>query len=175
MSKIDQYWRVFATGLCFTTFGLGGLVLSFLILPSIALTTSNTIQKELKTQRLIRFSFHAFCRIMKFTGAIDYRIDGAELLREDRNCIIVANHPSLIDYVLIASGTSERQMKTAAQSVEDLGKERGTPHFKSTRDSGTTWVVVDFVETVVHLFEPDHRVYYDLESLWSEGRQVDWA
>ncbi|MCL4113782.1 UNVERIFIED_CONTAM: hypothetical protein GTU68_003982 [Idotea baltica] len=40
---------------------------------------------------------------MKFTGAIDYRIDGAELLRKDRNCIIVANHPSLIDYVLIAS------------------------------------------------------------------------
>ena len=103
MSKLDQYWRVFATGFCFTTFGLGGLVLSFLILPSIALTTSNTIQRELKVQRLIRFSFNAFCQIMKFTGAIDYRIDGAELLREDRNCIIVANHPSLIDYVLIAS------------------------------------------------------------------------
>lgn len=103
MSKVDQYWRVFATGLCFTIFGLGGLVLSFLILPSIALITSDTIQRELKAQRLIRFSFNAFCQIMRFTGAIDYRIDGAELLREDRNCIIVANHPSLIDYVLIAS------------------------------------------------------------------------
>lgn len=103
MSKVDQYWRVFATGLCFTIFGLGGLVLSFLILPSIALITSDTVQRELKAQRLIRFSFNAFCQIMKFTGAIDYRIDGAELLREDRNCIIVANHPSLIDYVLIAS------------------------------------------------------------------------
>ena len=103
MSKLDQYWRVFATGFCFTTFGLGGLVLSFLILPSIAITTPNTIERELKVQRLIRFSFNAFCQIMKFTGAIDYRIDGAELLREDRNCIIVANHPSLIDYVLIAS------------------------------------------------------------------------
>ncbi|MEZ9353836.1 lysophospholipid acyltransferase family protein [Vibrio splendidus] len=103
MSKLDQYWRVFATGFCFTTFGLGGLVLSFIILPSIAITTPKTIERELKVQRLIRFSFNAFCQIMKFTGAIDYRIDGAELLREDRNCIIVANHPSLIDYVLIAS------------------------------------------------------------------------
>ena len=103
MNKVGQYWRVFATGLCFTIFGLGGLVLSFLILPSFALTTRNIIKRELKAQRLIRFSFNAFCQIMKFTGAIDYRIDGAELLREDRNCIIVANHPSLIDYVLIAS------------------------------------------------------------------------
>lgn len=102
-NKLNQYWRVFATGLCFSIFGLGGLVLSFIILPLFAITTSNTIQRELKAQRLICLTFNAFCRIMKFTGAIDYRIDGIETLQQDRNCIIIANHPSLIDYVLIAS------------------------------------------------------------------------
>lgn len=40
---------------------------------------------------------------MKFTGAIDYKITGAEKLKQDKGCLIVANHPSLIDYVLIAS------------------------------------------------------------------------
>ncbi|MEF1229936.1 1-acyl-sn-glycerol-3-phosphate acyltransferase, partial [Vibrio fortis] len=82
MNKLNQYWRVFATGLCFSIFGLGGLVLSFIILPLFAITTPNTIQRELKAQRLIRFTFNAFCLIMKFTGAIDYRIDGIETLQK---------------------------------------------------------------------------------------------
>jgi ribosome-associated protein len=78
------------------------------------------------------------------------------------------------DYVLVASGTSERQMKSVAQELEDLGKERGQPPFRSTRDLGTTWVVVDFVDVVCHLFEPEQRAYYDLESLWAEAKPVDW-
>ena len=107
-----------------------------------------------------------------------FATDAAKVLRHDQchevTLLDVRGLSQVSDFVLIASGTSERQMKTAAQSVEDLGKERGTPHYKSTRDTGTTWIVVDFVETVVHLFEPDHRLYYDLESLWSEGRKVNW-
>ena len=109
---------------------------------------------------------------------LEFSVEAARVLRDDKCDDIVLldvrGLSQVCDYVLIASGTSERQMKTAAQSVEDLGKERGTPHFKSTRDTGTTWVLVDFVETVVHLFEPEHRLYYDLETLWSEGRRVPW-
>lgn len=81
----------------------------------------------------------------------------------------------ICDYLLIASGTSDRQMKAVAQHMEDLGKERGTPPFRSNRDEATTWVVVDFVETVVHLFEPSQRLYYDLEGLWADGKPVEWA
>ena len=40
--------------------------------------------------------------------------------------------------------------------------------------AGNAWIVVDFVELVIHLFEPEHRLYYDLESLWGEGRRVGW-
>ena len=49
------------------------------------------------------------------------------------------------DYLVIGSGTSDRQMKSVAQSLEDLGKERGDPPFRTNRDSGSTWVVADFV------------------------------
>lgn len=124
VNKLNQYWRVFATGLCFSIFGLGGLVLSFIILPLIAITTSNTIQRELKAQRLICLTFNAFCRIMKFTGAIDYRIDGIETLQQDRNCIIVANHPSLIDYVLIASQLPQCDCLVKAAIWENLFMKR---------------------------------------------------
>ncbi len=103
MSAINKYWRIFATGFCFSVFGIGGLTLSFIIIPFIRLITSDTIEREYRVQHVIAFTFNIFCRLMKFTGAIDYRIEGAEILAQDRNCLIVANHPSLIDYVLVAS------------------------------------------------------------------------
>lgn len=78
------------------------------------------------------------------------------------------------DYVVIASGTSQRQLRAAAQEVEDLGKERGQHPFRTSADDGSTWIVVDFVEIVVHLFEPDQRLYYDLELLHADGKRVDW-
>ena len=93
---------------------------------------------------------------------------------EDVVLLDVRGLSQVCDYVLIGSGTSQRQMKTVAQSIEDLGKARGEPPFRSTADTGTTWVVVDFVETVVHIFEPEHRMYYDIESLWGTARRVDW-
>lgn len=103
MKTFDQYWRIFATGFCFTTFGLGGLFLSFVIIPLIRLFTKGKTATEYRVQGAIQRSFNIFCQLMKFTGAIDYKIVGAEILKQDRNCLIVANHPSLIDYVLIAS------------------------------------------------------------------------
>jgi ribosome-associated protein len=93
---------------------------------------------------------------------------------EDVRLLDVRGISQICDFLVIASGTSDRQMKAVAQHLEDLGKERGTPPFRSNRDDATTWVVVDFVETVVHLFEPAQREYYDLEGLWSDGRPVDW-
>lgn len=102
-TKLNQYWRIIATGFCFSVFGVGGLLLSFVCIPMIHLFTRDKTQQERHVQQLIQQSFHLFCRLMRFTGAIDYRIEGEQLLTHDRNCLIVANHPSLIDYVLIAS------------------------------------------------------------------------
>jgi ribosome-associated protein len=86
----------------------------------------------------------------------------------------VRGRSQLSDYVLIASGTSQRQMRAAAQDLEDLGKARGQHPFRTNADEGSTWIVVDFVEIVAHLFEPDQRLYYDLELLHAEGKRVDW-
>ena len=107
-----------------------------------------------------------------------FAIELARSLKDDRceevSLQDVRGLSQVCDYVLIASGTSQRQMKSAAQTLEDLGKEKGNPPFKSSADSGTTWVVVDFVDVVVHIFEPEHRLYYDIESLWGSSRAVEW-
>ncbi len=103
MTNLGRLWRIIATGTCFTLFGIGGLALSFIVIPCIHLLIKDAIRRELAVQQTIQRSFRLFCKMMKNLGAIDYRIDGSEILKEDRNCLIVANHPSLIDYVLIAS------------------------------------------------------------------------
>jgi len=86
----------------------------------------------------------------------------------------VRGRSQVSDFVVIASGTSQRQMRAAAQDVEDLGKARGQHPYRTSADDSSTWIVVDFVEIVAHLFEPDQRLYYDLELLHADGRRIDW-
>jgi ribosome-associated protein len=110
--------------------------------------------------------------------ARDFAIDAARLARdlkcEDVVLLDVRGLSQVCDYVLIASGTSEKQMKSVAQDIEELGDDQGHRVFRSNRDTGTTWVIIDFVDVVAHLFEPSHRAYYDLEALWSDAKQIPW-
>lgn len=78
------------------------------------------------------------------------------------------------DFMVIASGSSERQMRSVAQRLEDLGKERGSPPYRQSRDGGDTWIVIDFVDVVVHLFEPEQRAFYDVDGMWSDAPRLRW-
>ena len=65
-------------------------------------------------------------------------------------------------------------MKSVAEELADLGQERDNPMFRSSADNALTWIVIDFVDLVAHLFEPNQRAYYDLEGLWSDAQLVEW-
>ena len=96
----------------------------------------------------------------------------------DRHCedvllLDVTGLSQVCDFVLIASGTSDRQMKSVADEIGTLGKEKDFPAFRTSIDTSATWIVVDFISVVVHLFEPQRRAYYDLEDLWAEAKVVD--
>ncbi len=108
----------------------------------------------------------------------DFAIDAARLIA-DRHCadvrlLDVRGLSQVCDYVLIGSGTSDRQMKSLAEELDDLGAEHDMPMLHKDADTATTWVVVDFIDLVTHLFEPAKRVFYDLESLWSDAQAVPW-
>lgn len=105
--KINKIWRIFATGFCFLLFGIGGLVLTFVIFPLLTFSLKNAKNRELKVQKIIQRSFYLFCETMRISGVMDYKFSGAKKLKADQRCIIVANHPSLIDYVLITSRLSQ--------------------------------------------------------------------
>jgi len=105
-------------------------------------------------------------------------IEAAKLL-SDRHCehvlvMDVRGLSQVCDYVIVASGTSDRQMKAVAAELEDLAGEHDQQQFRTSSDAQSTWIVADFVDCVVHLFEPNQRAYYDLESLWSDAPRIDW-
>jgi 1-acyl-sn-glycerol-3-phosphate acyltransferase len=102
--SINQWWRLFATALGFILFGLCGLVvLSILWFSLLRLFVWNKNKRIIIVQISISFSFKIFIRILKFLNVIQYQFDGLEKLNQDKSCLIVANHPSLLDFVLLAS------------------------------------------------------------------------
>tara|TARA_B100000470_G_C19621644_1_gene315642 strand:+ start:327 stop:710 length:384 start_codon:yes stop_codon:yes gene_type:complete len=110
-------------------------------------------------------------------AAAAFAVSAARLLI-DRHCedvvlLDVSTVSQVCDYVLIGTGTSDRQMKSVASELTNLSKEGGLEAFRKSVDSGATWIVIDFITVVTHLFEPQLRAYYDLEDLWSDARCVE--
>lgn len=100
---LNYYWRVFATGLCFTVFGLGGVIIGGLVLPGLLLLHRNPVTRQARAQLLICRSFAGFIGLMHRVGIMTYEIHGLEKLAQSRGEIIVANHPTLVDVVMLIS------------------------------------------------------------------------
>lgn len=101
--RANWLWRLVMTGLCFVLFGAGGLLLSLVWFNLLLLVQRDKTRRRRLARRSIAASFRLFLHITRLLGVLDYRIDGIETLRNERGCLVVANHPTLIDYVLLAS------------------------------------------------------------------------
>ncbi|ELQ6170874.1 1-acyl-sn-glycerol-3-phosphate acyltransferase [Cronobacter dublinensis] len=102
-ARLNWLWRLLMTAFCFTLFGVGGLLLSVVWFNLLNLAERNARRRRRLARCSIAASFRFFLRVAKAVGVLDYHIDGAQTLRDERGCLVVANHPTLIDYVLIAS------------------------------------------------------------------------
>lgn len=77
------------------------------------------------------------------------------------------------DYFLIVSASSEVQVKAVAEAVEDRLRERGHRAWHVEGYEGRRWVLLDYVEFVVHVFHEKTREYYMLDRLWGDARTLD--
>jgi ribosome-associated protein len=75
---------------------------------------------------------------------------------------------------VIASGTSDRQVKTIADEVVQQLKAQGVRPVRTEGEVGARWVLLDFVDFVVHVFNDEEREFYRLENLWRDAPVVDW-
>lgn len=108
-----------------------------------------------------------------------FAIEAARLM-DDLRCtevvvLDVRGKSGVTDYIVVASGTSDRQMRSVADAVADLGATMDHPSFRTDGDTRSTWLVLDCVDVVVHLFEPSTRTYYDLETMWGDAPRIAWA
>lgn len=80
----------------------------------------------------------------------------------------------ITDFFVLATGTSNRQMKTVCDEAGEVAEARGySPLTQSGQDTGG-WVVVDYFDAVFHLFTQEMREYYDLDGLWADAPRIDW-
>ncbi len=107
-----------------------------------------------------------------------FAIECARLFKDDKceNIVVldVRGRSQVTDYVVIGSGTSDRQMNSAIDDAVELGERQGFSAMRTNRDDRSTWLLADFVDVVAHLFEPNTRAYYDIEMLWGDSPRVEW-
>lgn len=77
------------------------------------------------------------------------------------------------DFLVIGSGTSDRQLESIAESVEKELKAQGHRPVGSEGQRGGRWVLLDFGDVVVHVFHQDERGHYDLEGLWADAPRLE--
>ena len=79
---------------------------------------------------------------------------------------------TLADYFLLATATSSTHVRALADEVEDKLKAEGVePHHIEGRATG--WLVLDYNSIIVHIFTPTEREFYNLDSMWSDGTEID--
>ncbi|MEF9990773.1 MAG: ribosome silencing factor [Romboutsia sp.] len=109
--------------------------------------------------------------VEKMTKVIYDAID--DKLGQDISIINVGEVTSLCDYFVIATASSQRQVKAIADNVEDeLTKLGVEPRGKEGYDS-QVWILLDYGDIIVHIFNEENRGFYNLEKLWADAPRVD--
>jgi ribosome-associated protein len=80
----------------------------------------------------------------------------------------------LYDFFVLVSGQSRRQVHTLAEEIDAAMQEQGDERLGIEGYEASKWVVQDYGDVVVHVFNPDTREYYALEELWADAPRVDW-
>jgi ribosome-associated protein len=78
------------------------------------------------------------------------------------------------DYFVIATGTSDRQRRTVADEVCEAARGQDLQRFGRAGYEQGRWILLDFVDVVVHIFDQEYREYYDLELLWGDAERLSW-
>jgi ribosome-associated protein len=103
---------------------------------------------------------------------VELAVDALEDLKAfDIQVLDVRGMTSIADFMVIASGNSSRQVQAMVDHVLEKAKERGfVPLGSEGRETGE-WVLLDLGDVIVHAMHPTARLFYQLEKLWSDGRQ----
>ena len=76
------------------------------------------------------------------------------------------------DFFVIVTGTSDRQMRTVADEISQAAREQSQQRFGRAGYEQGRWILLDYVNVVIHIFDAEYRDYYDLELLWGDAKRL---
>ncbi|MDB6078864.1 MAG: rsfs iojap ybeb: ribosome silencing factor [Akkermansiaceae bacterium] len=83
---------------------------------------------------------------------------------------------NLTDYMVVCSGSSQPHLRAVLREVQSkLDQEYGSKAANSEGKADTRWVVLDFIDVMVHVMDTELREYYGLEELWKDAKEIEWA
>lgn len=92
---------------------------------------------------------------------------------EDIRVVDISQVSVLADYFIIANGTNTSQIQALADEVEEkLGRE-GYPLRQMEGYDHANWVLLDFGDIIIHIFDKENRLFYDLERIWRDGKMIE--
>lgn len=116
---------------------------------------------------------------MSSPDARQFAIEIARIAADNKSEDVVAfdlrGISPVTDFTVIGTGTSERQMRAVADTIVEYGKKVSERVYGVSGTENATWIILDFVTVVVHLFAAPYREYYDLELLWGDAPQISWV
>jgi ribosome-associated protein len=128
------------------------------------LTTVNSVS-VLPSPSPLKSALHRACLAAKVAA----ENKGRDILVLDmRSCT------PLFDYFVISTGVSRRQIHTIAEESDAALRTEGDTRLSIEGYEASKWIVQDFGDIVIHVFDPDTRDYYKLEDFWADAKRVDW-
>jgi len=108
------------------------------------------------------------------TDSLKIAVNAADAKKaHDLVILDISGIASFASYFLICTGDSSRQMQAIADEVEKKLKEVGIRPSHVEGYQNSEWILMDYLDLVVHIFSKNARVYYDLERLWRDSKKLD--
>jgi ribosome-associated protein len=114
----------------------------------------------------------------EYEDARDFALAAARIASENKieavTILDLRGLSTLADYFVIGTGTSTRQMHAVLDELAKHAATMGRRAFNVADVSDASWLLADYVDVVLHLFDEEHRSYYDLDGLWGDAPRVSW-
>ena len=92
---------------------------------------------------------------------------------EDIRVIDISGISVIGDYFVITNGTSDSQVRALVENVEEKMHKAGYAAKETEGHRSGAWVLIDFGDVIVHIFDRENRQFYNLERIWSDGRKIN--
>lgn len=92
---------------------------------------------------------------------------------EDIKVIDIGQVSTIADYFIIADGTNQNQLQAMRDTVDEALYKAGYHAKQIEGNSNSTWILMDYNDIIVHIFSKEDRLFYDLERIWRDGKEID--